>query len=109
MTLEAAVKEFEATFSEVIDGLAGPMAQNGEKYIEVASGGRRGEGEELEYFDTPEQAIQSWLSAVKPFSRKKKLYWRIRPELGQFGAIDKSDQNYKKWTVYSRFLSTDLT
>jgi len=112
MTLDEAVKKFESSFSEVIEGLAGPKAQNGGTYIVVTSCERKNEGFPIIGFDTQEEAIERWLISVSPYEGKKTLYWRIRPEAGQDEnktdfVTGQRNPNFGKWAIYSRFLATD--
>jgi hypothetical protein len=107
MGLSEAVKAFEAEFARVvpvpdgIDQADWSRCIAGEPFQTVVSYGVQAPGSVIERtFDTPEEAITAWLSAVRLLTERKRgtLYWRHPAE------VEKTNHG---WLVYSRFVSTE--
>lgn len=110
--LDAATKEFEATFAVVGMGAhAAYFRHNGRRYdyVVVSGGVVVDGGYVVPVYDTVEIAIEALRQGWKPFEGKKYLFWRIRPEIMQdkvtFDGLD--NPNYGKWKTYSRFRAID--
>jgi hypothetical protein len=133
MTLDEAVKAIEDRFV-CLDGPADTFAPTGEQYLAVCSGGLKHEGGSVPALcTTPEIAIALWLREVKtlgeriaeeesvttiasaenPLGQRQthlRLYWRIRPELGDDLIRINPDTEFARdervYLVYSRLLIT---
>lgn len=94
MTLEEAIKQFEARFERVVE--FDPTCENPRvvpnteaPYFVITCGGRKPEGDLAEWNDesyqpTPEAAAERWFARAVAEHEKlggKTLYWRTRPDL----------------------------
>ena len=110
--LDTATAEFEGTFATVILGNAQSFFFHVDgtehDYIQVTSV-VVADGESSPVYDTAEEAVNAWRSAVRQFEGKKYLYWRVKPVIEQDqnekSIVDDASPNptFGKWRVYSRF------
>lgn len=108
LTLDDAVAEIERRF-RCVTGLAWRVAQTGEEYVEILSGGIRDDQIRiLALCGEEETAVQLWFDAInKYFAQKREawaqlvaeqgyvipepdwtLYWRSPPEMGEHTLYD---------------------
>lgn len=113
MTLDEAVKEFEAHFTKVIDGEKTATAPNGKPFVVVAVGQVLGEGNRHFLAPSEDAAVRSWLKEAKDLAGfNKVLYWRVRPEIDshfmreckQDGSVTSIPQDLKSAFVKEYFL-----
>jgi hypothetical protein len=124
VTLDEARRQFESRFEvwhEIGDHSLSPT---GEPYVEVCSGGVKGDAERIAAVGTSEAAaIKLWLQAANEYADGKTgtLYWRVVPEIDSInvtlegydsdhGLTDELRDAYykrKNWIAYSRFLISD--
>jgi len=76
-------------------------APNGKSYVTIDCGGLKIDGEASAYRATEEDAIESWLKAVRTYipTYPGTLYWRERPQMSNRGDIR---GKRGKFTIYSR-------
>jgi hypothetical protein len=124
MTLEEAVKEFEADFDKVVEfspfqerADCAPGGNN--RYFVVTSTGPKREGDPSGSCATEDEAIGAWLKAVRAQHRKipgKVLFWRSRPELAKGRHRAKGDKRRPmgrqigpiRFYVYSRWTAGEM-
>jgi hypothetical protein len=84
MTLDEARRAFEAQFTVWPEHGDNAIAPTGERYVEVCSGGYKGEAEHTLALGTSEEAaidllVYGWSKYAK--DKRGTLYWRILPEV----------------------------
>lgn len=104
--LDEARKRFEAQY--VVHPVCGEvaLAPTREKYIVICAGCIVSEGEKQPLHETAKAAIDAWEETANDYGKAAvlvrgpecTLYWRILPEIDEWGG---------KWKVYSRFLISD--
>jgi hypothetical protein len=86
-------------------GFAGSLAETGEEYIVIASGGIKEQGKCFPALcNTVEGAVRLWLSTALEYAKGKEgtIYWRHLP------MVDAIEHNGDIWfAVYSRLLISD--
>ena len=106
--LKEATEYFESIWPPK-DGLTGPLAQTGEPYTVIVSGGIKEQARRFPIWcSNITFAVNLWRKAIDDYADVEDgmLYWRNKPSLCTLAIKDK-EQTTRLYTVYSRLLISD--